>query len=69
MVTEKDIKDQIRNLSQHIYDDRKILEMHGMLNSNALSDEQKIDLEIEDLLIRKRIEKNEMVRDRLYAKC
>lgn len=63
----RDIKDQIKNLSQKIYDDRKILEHHGMLNSNTLSEEEKRDLYIKDYDIRKRIEKNEMIRNRLYG--
>ena len=67
MGAEKDIKDQISDLSQQIYDDRKMVEQNRMLYLSDLSEKQKLELEIKDLYARRRIEKNERIRDILYA--
>lgn len=58
-----DIKteDAKRNILQEIYDDRNMLELIGMININALSNEEKRDISIQKYDIKIRIEKNEKI--------
>lgn len=67
MDTELHIKSHIKDLAQKIYDDLKLLDNHGIINLNTLSDEKKIDLDNEDCLIKKRIENNKNIISRLYG--
>jgi len=62
-------EDKIRNLSQQIYEDRKLLYQNGLINTNALDEEQKRDLYIKEYDIKRRIENNERVRDILNKGC
>ena len=62
-------EDKIRNLSQQIYEDRKLLYQNGLINTSALDEEQKRDLYIKEYDIKRRIENNERVRDILNKGC
>ena len=58
-------EEEIKSLDAKVYDDKELLRMRGMLNANALSEEEKRNIFIENELIKKRLEHNKFLLKKL----